>query len=243
MAHSRDSILWQQHTREEINGLPLDEMVAVVPIGSLEQHGGALPVDTDTRTATYVAEQAARQSGVPTLVLPTIPYGLSIHHMAHGGTVTLRVQTVLALLEDVCRSIREQGIDRILILSGHGGNRGAISAAAQELAFTLNRQIEAYCWFDLIEDEIDAIMEGPIHDVGHAGEAETSAMLHLARDEVRMERLVPVAGITDDPSLGSRDKGERMLATAVTAVAEVIRRLAALPGREVSGFVPSDDES
>ncbi len=236
-------VLWRRHTREEINSLPLADTVAVQPIGSLEQHGLHLPVDTDTRTAAYVAEHAARKAGVPTLVLPVIPYGLSIHHMAYGGTVTLRVQTLLALLEDVCRSIRDQGIDRILILSGHGGNRAAITAAAQELSFRLERQIEACCWFDLIEPQIDAIMEGPVHDVGHAGEAETSAMLFLAPDEVRRDRLTPVAGITDDPARGSRLKGERMLAAAVEAVAERIRHLASLPGREVSGFAPVDEES
>lgn len=235
-------VLWQRHTREELANLPLADTVAVVPIGSLEQHGLHLPVDTDTRTATFVAEHAAIRAGVPTLVLPAIPYGLSIHHMAHGGTVTLRVQTVLALLEDVCRSVCDQGIDRMLILSGHGGNRGAIGAAAQELSFRLGRQIEACCWFDLIEDQIDAIMEGPIHDVGHSGEAETSAMLYLAPEEVRTDRLTLVPGITDDPRRGSRDKGERMLAAAVEAVAERIRHLASLPGRRVEGFLPITEE-
>jgi creatinine amidohydrolase len=239
---NRSDVLWRHHTREEIKALPLADIVAVQPIGSLEQHGWHLPVDTDTRTATYVAERAALQAGVPTLVLPVIPYGFSLHHMAHGGTVTLRVQTLLDVLEDVCGSLRDQGIDHILILSGHGGNRAAITAAAQELSFRLGRQIEAFCWFDLIEPEIDAIMEGPIHDVGHAGEAETSAMLYLAPDEVRRELLRPVPGITDDPSLGTREKGERMLATAVEAVADRIRHLASLPGREVSGFVPTDEE-
>ncbi len=236
------AMIWQEHTREEINAFARGEAVAVLPIGSLEQHGLHLPVNTDSRTATYVAREAARAAGVPTLVLPTIPYGLSIHHMPHGGTVTLRVQTTLALLEDLCRSVCEQGIDRILILSGHGGNRGAITAAAQELSFRLGRQIEAHCWFDLIEDQIDAIMEGPIHDVGHSGEAETSAMLYLAPEEVRRDKLTLVAGITDDPGRGTAKKGERMLAAAVEAVAETIRRLAALPGREVSGFIPVDEE-
>jgi creatinine amidohydrolase len=229
-------ILWSERTRAEFGAWAERGTVVVVPIGSIEQHGVHLPIDTDCRTADYVARQAAcLAEDVPVLVTPIIPFGVSPHHMVFGGTISLRVETVLHLLEDVCASIVAHGFERVVILSGHGGNAGTISAAALELRHRLQRQIHALCWWDLIPELWDQIREGPNMTIGHSGEMETSAILVLAPALVRQDRLVVVPGISDDPAVATAAKGERLLQAGAQALAGYLRRLAAEPGREIVG--------
>ena len=98
-----EEILWTERTREEFPEWAERGAVVIVPIGSTEQHGLHLPVDTDRRTAEYVSYQAAcTAEDVPILVAPTIPLGISPHHMAFPGAISLRVETLMAVLRDVC---------------------------------------------------------------------------------------------------------------------------------------------
>lgn len=229
-------ILWSQRTREEFSEWAQRGAVVIVPIGSTEQHGLHLPVSTDTQTAEYVSRRAARLAeDLPVLVTPTIPFGVSPHHMMHPGTISLRVETALHLLRDVCESIVSHGFERILILSGHGGNRDTIGAAALELKHRLGRQIESCCWFDLIPDAMESVRQGIGTSIGHSGELETSVMLALSPESVRPDRLQTVRGVSDDPSIATAAKGQAILAAAVDAVVELVRRLAATPGREIVG--------
>lgn len=224
-------VLWAEHTRNEFPALAQRGAVVIVPIASTEQHGLHLPVDTDCRTVEYVARQGARQAEeIAVLVAPAISYGMSVHHMAFPGTISLRVETILALLADVCTSISAHGFERILVLSGHGGNGDTIRAAALQLRFTLNRQIRACCWFDLIPEVLNAVREGPCPNIGHSGEAETSAILFLDPAAPRRDRLQLVEGITDDPSRGTALKGQRILVAGAEAVAQLVREMAAAPG-------------
>ncbi|MCD6518588.1 MAG: creatininase family protein [Anaerolineae bacterium] len=231
-------VLWSARTRDEFPALAEKGAVVVVPIASTEQHGLHLPVDTDCRTAEYVAVEAARRlDDVPVLVTRIIPFGISPHHMMFPGTITLRVETVVAMLGDICESIVAHGFERILILSGHGGNGSTIRAAALELKFRLKRQITACSWFDLIPPEVfKAVNEGPSVNIGHAGEAETSTILVISPELVRKEKYQLVDGITDNPALATAEKGERILQAGIEGVAELLRSMAALPGQQVVGI-------
>ena len=102
---------------------------AVLPIGSTEQHA-QLSLCVDAILAERVATEAAEPLGVP--VFPVLPYGLAPYFAAYPGTVTLRVETLLAVVRDVVASIRRSGFRRLLIVNGHGGNAPA-GALAQEL--------------------------------------------------------------------------------------------------------------
>ena len=102
---------------------------AVLPIGSVEQHA-QLSLAVDMILAERVAVEAAAPLGVP--VFPVIPYGLAPYFAAYPGTVTLRVETLLAVVRDVAASIRRAGFRRLLIVNGHGGN-APVGALAQEL--------------------------------------------------------------------------------------------------------------
>ncbi|MFO7918404.1 MAG: creatininase family protein [Anaerolineae bacterium] len=231
-----EEVMWTEHTRDEFSDWAERGTVVVVPIASTEQHGHHLPVDTDCRTVEYVAAEAARSlDDVPVLVTRVIPFGVSPHHMVHNGTISLRVVTVINMLGDICESIAAQGFERVLILSGHGGNGDTIRATALELKHTLGMQVEACSWFDLMPEEIDAICEGPQHNIGHAGEAETSAILALAPESVHEEKYQLVENITDAYP-GSAEKGERILQAGAEAVADLLRDMAARPGKKVVGI-------
>ena len=237
-------ILWVERTREEFPAWAQKGAVVIVPIASTEQHGHHLPVDTDCRTVEYVSRKAAQLAeDVPVLVAPLISYGISPHHMMFPGTITLRVETCVRMLGDICESIIAHGFERILILSGHGGNQDTISAAALELRFRLNRQIQATCWFSLIPEAFEAVREGPRVGIGHSGEMETSCILALTPESVRCDlyRLVP--GISDDPALATAAKGAYVLEAGAEAVAQMARRMAASPGREVIGIETIKKES
>ena len=230
-------VLWSERTRDEFPDWAARDTVIIVPIASTEQHGVALPVDTDQRTAEYVSRQAARLADdVSVLVTPMIPFGVSPHHMKHGGTISIGVVTTIAFLGDVCYSIVADGFDRILILSGHGGNGSTIDAAALELKHQLGRQIVGHCWFSLMQEQIDTVTEGPCHTIGHAGEAEASCVLALDPDAVRRDKKGWVEGISDDPALGTAEKGHKILQAGAEAVADLVRHMAALPGKQVVGI-------
>ena len=236
-------ILWCKRTREEIPALAKAGAVVVVPIASTEQHGLALPVDTDQQTVEFVSKGAARAlDDVPVLVTPLIAYGLSPHHMVHPGTITLSLSTVVAVLGDICESIVAHGFERILILSGHGGNGNIVGAAALELRHRLGCQVLACCWWDLVMEEMDAITEGPCHTIGHAGEAEASCILFTDPESVRRERMLLVEGISDDPSIATAEKGERILQVGVKGLAKYLRQIAAMPGRRIVGVARVKEE-
>lgn len=235
-------VLWAERTREEIADWVQRGAVVIVPIGSIEQHGHHLPLNTDDQTVEYVAQRAACLAEVPVLVTPLIPFGVSPHHMMYKGTISLRVSTVINLLRDICESIIAHGFERILILSGHGGNASTIGAAALELKYQLDREIRAMSWWDPIPDVFEAVREGPNVGIGHSGEMETSTILFLSPTSVRREHYRLVSGITDDPSLASAAKGERVLNAAAEAIAKLLKEMASAPGQGVRGIEPVNDK-
>ena len=231
-------VLWHERTRDEIPTYAAKGAVVVVPIASIEQHGVALPLDTDCRTVEYVSVRAARLANCPVLVTRVIPVGLSPHHMMHPGTITLSAETTIRVLKEVVESIATHGFDHILLLSGHGGNGPAIGAAAMELKFSLGRQIEAGAWWDGADEVFGAVCEGPCANIGHAGEAEGSCIQALRPDLVRPKWGV-VPGITDDPQLATAEKGWYILNEGAKILASRYEALYAQPGRNVIGIKPS----
>ncbi|MEM6889880.1 MAG: creatininase family protein [Pseudomonadota bacterium] len=101
----------------------------VLPIGSTEQHA-QLSVCVDMILAEKVAADAADPLGIP--VFPVMPFGLAPYFTAYPGTISLRVETLLAVMRDVVASVRRSGFQRVLIVNGHGGNN-PVGALAQEL--------------------------------------------------------------------------------------------------------------
>ena len=236
-----EDILWNERTREEFPAWAERNAVVIVPIGSTEQHGHHLPIDTDCRTVQYVSRLAASMAeDVPILVTPLIPYGVSPHHMMFGGTITLGVETTIQVLRDICRSIIAHGFERIIILSGHGGNGSTINAAALEMRHTMDRNIQALCWWDLVPGIFAQVAEGPAVSIGHSGEMETSTILAISPETVRTHLYKLVDGITDDPSIATAEKGRTVLHAAAEALVGMARKMWESPSRKPVGIPRAD---
>ncbi len=169
--------------------------VALVPVGSCEQHGPNTTFVTDAARASSFAEKLAERCGKKVVVFPPVTYGLSLHHMDFPGTVTLRVETMMNLLEDIGVSIAKHGIKKILFLNAHGGNFPALEGAVINLKQL--HGVEAY--WSAVGSEISlGGLTGLPKLIGHACEVETSSCLYLCPETVREDR---VPGIMQDSML------------------------------------------
>ena len=160
--------------------------IALLPVGAVEQHGPHLPLDTDSFDAEYLAQRVADACSDPRpFVLPTVSYGVSYHHEGFQGTISLSNDTLARLIYDIGISLARNGIKKLVIINGHGGNSPALNHAAQ----MINRDAHIFVCVDTGETsdvDIDALVETP-NDV-HAGEIETSTTLAVRPNLVRMDR-------------------------------------------------------
>ncbi len=98
----------------------LSARVAVLPVGSFEQHGDFLPLTTDTLIASAIARRIADDYSL--FLLPPITFSCSHEHTAYPGTVSISARTLIAMIDDIATSLRASGVDRLVIVNGHGGN-------------------------------------------------------------------------------------------------------------------------
>jgi creatinine amidohydrolase/Fe(II)-dependent formamide hydrolase-like protein len=210
--------------------------VALLPVGATEQHGPHLPLDTDAFDAEYLARAVAKRCSHPKpLVFPLLPYGVSYHHEDFSGTISIANQTLSRLVYDIGMSAARNGVTKLVIINGHGGNDPALNYAAQEI----NRDAHIFVAVDTGETsdvDIYGMVETP-NDV-HAGEIETSTSLAVRPELVRLDRvekLVPEfssrylnftskrgipwhaftkkiseSGVMGDPTRASAEKGRKM---------------------------------
>jgi len=182
-------------TFEEISRIG-ERSVLVLPIGSMEQHGPHLPLDTDAILAERLAGAITARFGdtFDLWQLPLLPLGLSREHAWTAGTLSLSVTGMTAFLRELAREIaRALPARNLMIVNGHGGNRGILEALGYELRddFGLN----------LCTLHTGALMS-PVPAAGlpeiHAGKDETSLMLAVAPDRVRRERVAgPARAVSD----------------------------------------------
>ena len=160
--------------------------IALLPVGALEQHGPHLPLDTDGFDAAYLARRVAEACTPPRpLVLPLVPYGVSYHHDRFKGTVSIGNETLARLVYDIGMSAARNGVRKLVVINGHGGNDPALNHAAQ----MINRDASIFVCVDTGETsdvDIAPLIETP-NDV-HAGETETSTSLAVRPHLVRMDR-------------------------------------------------------
>lgn len=212
--------------------------VALLPVGSFEQHGPFLPLITDTVVAVTVARAVG--AGTPVLRLPPVTISCSHEHAAWAGTVSISAGTLSAIVNDVAESLRRSGIDRLVIVNGHGGNY-VLSNVVQEAE---GRMALFPTEVDWARARAAAGMTTPVDSDMHAGELETSILLHAhpglvrhdyaAHDQVadgrdRMLTLSLAAytesGVVGRPSLASADKGGLALASLAESFGEVLAAL------------------
>ena len=152
----------------------------LVPIGSTEQHGHHMPLDTDCFIARSLCARAAErgaEEGVSLLVAPTLNVTLSWYHMQFPGSVRLSTPTFLQVFREVCDSLVHHGFENLIAVNGHGGNMAALTVAVNHYFETTGRRVFLVQWWDLAADLL-ASVEGPMI---HAEEAETSLALALGQ--------------------------------------------------------------
>ena len=163
--------------------------IAVVPVGSCEQHGPNTTYTTDTARAYAFCKMLGEHYGEKLLICPPVTYGISTHHMAFAGTVTLRPETYIEVLKDIAVALHKHGIPRILFVNGHGGNSSALNVAINSLKYSFG--IDAYytgMGFGLFDEAVTPEM-GWTDKRGHASESETSQCLALCPEVVRKDNL------------------------------------------------------
>jgi creatinine amidohydrolase len=166
-------IEWARLKASEIAALAKRNAIVILPIGSTEQHGPHLPTQVDSRLATEVAHRAARRMTHehPTIVAPTIPYGMSEHHMSLSGTITLDYATMAAVLGCACESI----------------------TFITEFTVRHRVPIAGGTYWNIAQKEIAAILEKQEYLL-HACEAETSMMLALTPELIDRDELSQMHG-------------------------------------------------
>ncbi len=206
-----------------------DVTTVLIPVGSCEQHGPHLPLDTDTRVAVAVAFDAASRMGPSVVVAPAVAYGASGEHAGFAGTLSIGSEALEVVLVELVRSAGD--ID-VVFVNGHGGNVVAVGRAVERLVGE-GRRVR---WWAPRLGGGDA----------HAGRTETSLMLAIAPDLVRIDRaqrgnVTPLAellpalraggmaavsanGVLGDPTGASADFGRAMLDELVADLVDVLSR-------------------
>lgn len=235
-------------TFPQVQQIQRDSVVVVAPIAACEQHSLHLPTFTDTLLVTAVAEGAEQRLAKQILLLPTLWFGASHHHLRFGATLSASVDTHIDMLCDLVTPLLDDGFARLLILNGHGGNIDTMQTALRRLQPRYrDRILGAASYWDLAKDELAALAEGPRKVMGHACEFETSMVMALRPDLVRkdqirndLETIDPALRglyLTDDMrqrtdhgavgycELATPEKGRKMIDAAAARVAEVVQAL------------------
>lgn len=212
-----------------------DRPVVLVPLGSTEQHGPHLPFATDTMIADAVAQAVARRmratANTPVVVAPAVPYGASGEHQEFPGTISIGHDALQQMLVELIRSLSTWA-SRIVLINGHGGNAHTVRAVVDQMQHEQHDVCSISC---ALETTTDA----------HAGHDETSVMLHISPDQVRMDaarpgntqplheilpdlmragvRPVSPSGVLGDPTTATESTGEREFIALVDRItAEVL---------------------
>jgi creatinine amidohydrolase len=235
------------NTWREVEAYLARSRLILVPIGSTEQHGPNGILGTDYVVAEAVAVGAGERAGA--LVAPTIAVGMAMHHMAFPGSMTLRPETLMAVLRDTVWSLHAHGFRGVLFVNGHGGNVATATAAFSALREELP---------DVVLEWVDWYKVGPVRELaaelygdregGHATPSEVAVTMALYPEAVRpiagpldmescrprgipgsaeFRRAYPDGRVGSDPSLATAAHGQALLDRAIAAVADQATHLAA----------------
>jgi len=197
-------------TWEEVKG----RETAVIPVGSIEQHGPHLPLETDSLIAEAVSRKIA--SKINAVVVPSVRYGVSIEHMDFPGTISLSKEIFAGKISDICSSLLKHGFKKIILVNGHGGNSKTLEAL----------KLRNVKYVDIIKQ---------IKGYDHAGEIETSLMFFLYPEKVRTGRIKKQefkfpgkgewrtiehskSGVLGDPTKATAEKGQKYFEQIVSGL-------------------------
>ena len=242
-------------TWSEIEAMPNKENVVIIqPLGAIEQHGHHLPLVVDSAISMGVLGKALSQLEVeiPAYALPCLYYGKSNEHWHFPGTITLSAETLLLVIKETAESIYRAGFRKLVLMNSHGGQPQVIEIIARDL----HQKYEDLSVFPLFTWRVpnitsELLTEKELEYGIHAGDAETSLMLSLLPEQVKMERAVreypqnlpensllsiegklPFAwltkelsksGVMGDATVANKEKGDRILASLADGWVQVIK--------------------
>ena len=180
---------WSQLTTRDFAALDVAATVAVLPLGATEQHGPHLPLGVDTVLAEGIVAAALPllPAELPVLFLPTQQIGLSPEHARFAGTLTLSAETLIRMWNEIGAGVARAGVKKLVLFNAHGGHVGAMDIVARELRAAHGLIVYSVSWFNLPLGDAGAQFGADEHRFGvHAGDIETSMMLALAPQQVRM---------------------------------------------------------
>lgn len=222
----------------------LDTRLALLPVGSTEQHGPHAPLATDTLNAESVAAAGAeayeRETGTSVAVGPAVPVGISEEHRAFDGTLWVSPDTFRSYVRETVESLAYHGFDRVVLVNGHGGNVDALHEVGARLTRDEVARTVPFTWFSAVGEHSKAM--------GHAGPLETAMLRHEHPDLVHEDRIeaaregasdrwgdwvsgVNLAydsdefsenGVVGDPADGDADRGAELLELATNALTDLL---------------------
>ena len=176
---------WHNMTSAELGAIEGATPV-FLSIAAVEQHGPHLPLATDAMIGGRLLDELDRRIGTDVLILPQISVGCSAHHLDYAGTLSLRHATLQACVTDMVDSVLNHGFRNVVLFNSHAGNQALGGVLVEELgAAHPGRRIVLASWWKLVAPELRLLIAHEPHRDSHAGDLETSLMLHLFPDTVR----------------------------------------------------------
>lgn len=181
--------LWQEMTTEEFAALDAQRVIAILPVAAIEQHGPHLPVEVDARINAGVLARALElaPANLPVTVLPPMPVGKSNEHTAYPGTLSLSAETLIRLWTEIGDSVARAGVRKMVVFNSHGGQPQVADIVARDLRVRHRMfVVTANCY--ALGKPPGLFPEQELKHGIHGGTVETSIMLHLRPDLVKMDK-------------------------------------------------------
>jgi len=181
--------LWQEMTTEDFAGLDASRVIAILPVAAIEQHGPHLPVEVDARINAGVIARTLEimPADLPVTVLPMMPVGKSNEHTAFPGTLSLSAETVIRLWTEIGESVARAGVRKLVLFNSHGGQPQIADIVARDLRVRHDMFVVTAATYALGKPD-GMFPEDELKHGIHGGTVETSIMLHLRRDLVKMDK-------------------------------------------------------
>ena len=173
---------WEELTGKEFELLKPE--IAILPVGTIERHGDHLPLGTDNIVPSWIAEKVAEGLGADVIILPKISYGVTATLAKFPGSINIPSEVFMHYVKHVLLEVFRNGVKYLVILNGHGGNTRELQVVAKEVSSSTNLSILIIDWWrDVAQQKRYEIFQYP----GHAGEDETSAVMAIRPELVKME--------------------------------------------------------
>lgn len=229
---------WNQLTNCEIAELDR-RLPLIIPVGLIEAHGAHLPVSVDVATAEYFSRRIAEKSGA--ILMPAIAYGFADEMAGYPGTLGVRAQTLMAVIEDLSCALCRHGFIRQIFLSGHGANKNVVELAFWRI-WEKHPDLRAVCWNYWTEAGLSTIHHADKGEteiamaVGLSAQMEKAAPFHVKKPWYKIRsrsELDPASGgINGDPTAASPEEGNRMRELVIDLLSKKVSEIIASETRE-----------